>query len=163
MDSKDLKTSDACDVREALDVFEARRRVRELCSRVGFSHHVALELELVASELCTNILKYGIRGSLRFRHAREADGAAFFEIVAHDEGPQFHDLSSALRDGHDDRGPIDPGAVIRRGGLGTGLGTIVRLTHSLSVEPESVGKRIIVRRYATEPPRARSDEPASDD
>ncbi|NUO49312.1 MAG: hypothetical protein HOV80_10695 [Polyangiaceae bacterium] len=157
-----MSSSDACDVREALDVFEARRRVRELCLRVGFSHHVALELELVASELCTNILKYGVRGALELRHARDTDGAAFVEIVARDEGPQFHDLASALRDGYDDRGPIDPGAVSRRGGLGTGLGTVVRLTHSLSVEPERVGKRITVRRYASQPPPARVDDRADE-
>lgn len=143
---------DACDVRESLDVFEARRRVRELCGRVGFPHQATLELELVVSELCTNILKYGVRGSLRLRHERDPDQGPFIEIVARDEGPPFHDLSSALLDGHDDRGPIDPGMMSRRGGLGTGLGTVVRFTHTLSVEAEpDVGKRITVRRYASQP------------
>jgi anti-sigma regulatory factor (Ser/Thr protein kinase) len=145
---------DACDVREALDVFDARRRVRQLCGRVGFPHQAGRELELVASELCTNILKYGIRGSLRLRHLRDPHRGEFIEVVAEDEGPQFHDLESALADGCDDRGPIDPAAFTRRRGLGTGLGTVVRFTHALSVEPAPVGKRITVRRYASEPPPA---------
>jgi anti-sigma regulatory factor (Ser/Thr protein kinase) len=148
---------ETCEVREALDVFHARRRVRELCSSVGFPRQAALELELVASELCTNILKYGVRGSLHVRHACDPDRGVFVEIVARDEGPPFHDLESALRDGCDDRGPIDPGALTRRGGLGTGLGTVMRFTHTLTVDEDpmshrvSQGKRITVRRYACQP------------
>jgi anti-sigma regulatory factor (Ser/Thr protein kinase) len=142
-----------CDVREPLDVFDARRRVRELCSDVGFPHFAGLELELVASELCTNILKYGVRGSLAWRHAHDAELGAFIELVARDEGPPFFDLASALKDGCDDRGPIDAVTLTRRGGLATGLGTVVRFTHSFSVDPEPGGKRITVRRYAVGPPR----------
>jgi anti-sigma regulatory factor (Ser/Thr protein kinase) len=140
----------ACEVRESVDVFEARRRLRVLCDRIGFSRHVSLELALVASELCTNILKYGVRGSIDMRRVHDPVHGVGVELVASDEGPQFHDLSSALRDGYDDRGRIGAAALIRRGGLGRGLGTVVRFTDSLRVEPESVGKRIVVRRYRRE-------------
>ncbi|NUP08209.1 MAG: hypothetical protein HOW73_19340 [Polyangiaceae bacterium] len=143
---------DACDVREPLDVFDARRRVRQLCESIGFPKQAGRELELVASELCTNILKYGVRGNLRLRHIRDPRRGVGIEVVAQDEGPPFHDLSIALADGCDDRGPIDAAAFARRSGLGTGLGTIVRFTHALSVEQAPVGKRITVRRYASEPP-----------
>ena len=68
-------------------------------------------------------------------------------IIAHDEGPPFHDLSLALRDGWNDRGPIDPVALFKRGGLGAGLGAIVRLTDSFEVRSRPKGKEIRVVRY----------------
>lgn len=151
---------ETCPVREHLDVYSARRRVRELGERAGFPHQAQLELEIVASELCTNILKYGLRGSLRARSGHDPERGPFIEVVAQDEGPPFHDLASAIRDGCDDRGPIDPNDVGRRSGLGAGLGAIVRFTHTFAVEPEAVGKKVIVRRYAREPlvaSRAKAD------
>jgi anti-sigma regulatory factor (Ser/Thr protein kinase) len=69
------------------------------------------------------------------------------EVVARDQGPPFRDLGIALRDGCDDRGPIDAALLGRRQGLGSGLGAVARFTHALSVEAEPNGKRIIVTRY----------------
>jgi anti-sigma regulatory factor (Ser/Thr protein kinase) len=139
----------AYEVRDPIDVYEVRRRARVLCDGLGFSHHACLELALVVSELATNILKYGVRGSIDVRAIRDVVRGRGVELVARDEGPAFRDVSSALLDGHDDRGPIDPGAWARRRGLGTGLGAVVRLTHHLHVEPGPIGKRIVVRRYLT--------------
>jgi hypothetical protein len=68
-------------------------------------------------------------------------------LVASDCGPAFRDLNSALRDGYDDSGPIDPIHMLRRNGIGGGLGAIVRFTHSFSVETTANGKQIRVARY----------------
>ena len=134
-------------VREPIDIYEVRRRVQFVGGQAGFSRHDCLELALVASELSTNILKYGVRGDIDVRVIRDTERGVGLELVAHDEGPPFRDLESALKDGCDDSGPIDAATLIQRGGLAAGLGAVVRFTHELRVETEPIGKRIIVRRY----------------
>jgi hypothetical protein len=56
-------------------------------------------------------------------------------------------LATALQDGCDDRGPIDPMQLLTRQGIGGGLGAVLRLTHHFKVEPLADGKEIIVERY----------------
>jgi len=41
---------------------------------------------------------------------------------------------------------------LHRKGIGAGMGAVLRLTHSLAVEPLADGKRIVVERYL-KPPR----------
>jgi anti-sigma regulatory factor (Ser/Thr protein kinase) len=135
------------EVREELDVYDARRGVTALGARLGFPRLVCIELAIVVSELCTNILKYGVRGSIEMRGIRDDRRGLGVEVVARDQGPPFRDLGKALCDGCDDRGPIDAALLGRRQGLGSGLGAVARFTHALSVEPEPNGKRIVVRRY----------------
>ena len=136
-------------VSEPLDIYQARREVQVLAARLGFAPTVGHELALVVSELCTNILKYGIRGSIDLRSIRDPAHGVGIEVVARDEGPPFHDFALALLDGHDDQGPVDASTLMARGGLASGLGAVRRLTDVLLVEPESAGKRVIARRFRT--------------
>jgi anti-sigma regulatory factor (Ser/Thr protein kinase) len=109
-------------------------------------------LAIVVSELTSNILKYGIRGSLRFERIESAEHGLGVRVVARDIGPPFRNLEMALRDGYDDHGPIDPGSLLRRGGLGAGLGAIVRLTDGFEVESVTpTGKEVRVVRYRKRP------------
>ncbi|HKO91966.1 MAG TPA: hypothetical protein VJU61_12475, partial [Polyangiaceae bacterium] len=87
-------------------------------------------------------------GSLTFRplDARGANGRGV-SVVARDYGPQFHDLTTALQDGCDDRGPLDPMLLFQRQGIGGGLGAVLRMTHSFHVQPLADGKEIVVERY----------------
>ena len=133
------------DVRHPADLYEPRRAVRALAETAGFTRHDGQELAIVISELVSNILKYGVRGSIELESLAGAD--AGIHIVARDEGPAFHDLELALRDGFNDRGPIDPVSLFKRGGLGAGLGAIVRLTDTFRVEQLPRGKAIHVVRY----------------
>ena len=146
-------------VREALDVYALREAVGKLALELGFQRRERAELLIVVSELCTNIVKYGVRGSLELeRHVDLIQGVGI-AITASDIGPAFHDLKLALQDGYDDRGPIDPGALMKRGGLGIGLGAVRRLTDLLTVEYNSEGKSIRVVRYLRRPPRKSSLPP----
>jgi anti-sigma regulatory factor (Ser/Thr protein kinase) len=146
-------------VREALDVYSLREAVGKLALELGFQQRERAELLIVASELCTNIVKYGVRGSLELeRHVDPVQGVGIV-IVAHDIGPAFRDLQMALKDGCDDQGPIDPGALMRRGGLGIGLGAVKRLTDLLTVEYSTEGKAIRVIRYLRRPLRKASLPP----
>jgi anti-sigma regulatory factor (Ser/Thr protein kinase) len=77
--------------------------------------------------------------------AMRAAGAAevTITVVARDVGPPIRDLPTAMLDGHDDRGPIDPATLVHRGGLGTGLGAVARLADRLEIRQEGGGKQII--------------------
>ena|ERR1041385_3709540 len=134
------------EVRDWVDVLYVQRRVHVFAGEVGFASRERSELAIVASELASNILKYGVRGSLEVDRITDATGTGV-TLVASDCGPPFHDLSAALRDGWNDRGPIDPFDMLKRKGIGGGLGAICRLTHSFRVDPGAPGKKVHVVRY----------------
>jgi anti-sigma regulatory factor (Ser/Thr protein kinase) len=146
-------------VREALDVYALREAVGKLALELGFQRRERAELLIVVSELCSNIVKYGVRGWLDLERHHDAVLGVGIAIAAHDVGPAFRDLEMALRDGCDDRGPIDPGVLMKRGGLGIGLGAVRRLTDVLTVDYEQEGKAIRVIRYLRRPPRKPSLPP----
>ena len=135
------------EIREAIDLYAPRQRVKDVCQSLGFSRNDCHELAIVVSELASNILKYGIRGSISIEDIVDATRGTGVLVIARDHGRPFHDLQLALRDGYDDKGPIDPATLLKRGGLGTGLGAVVRLSDSFAVEPLTVGKTIRVIRY----------------
>jgi anti-sigma regulatory factor (Ser/Thr protein kinase) len=139
-----------CVVREWVDLFQVQRCLAEKARVVGFSRRECSELAIVGSELASNILKYGIRGTIEMSRIEDANGVGLL-LVASDCGPPFHDLESALKDGWSDQGPINPVEMLRRRGIGGGLGAIVRLSHSFAVEPGAAGKKIHVRRYLRRP------------
>lgn len=127
------------DVRESVDVYAVQRGARAHALAMGFSLREAGELVLVASELATNILKYGKRGWIALCTERGARGVSFV-VEARDFGPPFHDFDTALKDRHDDRGPINPDTRKISQGLGVGLGTVVRLTDRVEHVPLADGK-----------------------
>ena len=142
-------------VRDAVDLYGPRRAVREFGATLGFSRSECQELAIVVSELTSNILKYGVRGTIELERWSNDDHGPGMLIVARDIGPQFRNLDMALRDGCDDRGPIDPMILLRRGGLGTGLGAVLRLTDSFQVASAQDGKEIRVVRYRRRPRKSR--------
>lgn len=134
-------------VRDPLDVYAPRQAVLDLAPKLGFSRNDAQELAIVISELASNIVKYGIRGSIEIDSHHDPEHGPGMRIVARDIGPPFRNLEMALQDGCDDTGPIDPARLLKRGGLGIGLGAVVRFTDSLTVEHATGGKEIRVIRY----------------
>lgn len=136
-------------VRDSLDVYAPRQAVLVLAEEQGFSRWDAKELAIVVSELASNIVKYGVRGSIELDALVDPARGAGVSVVAHDVGPPFHDLQMALRDGCDDRGPIDPAQLLKRAGLGIGLGAVVRFTDTFDVQQHATGKSIRVVRYKT--------------
>jgi anti-sigma regulatory factor (Ser/Thr protein kinase) len=133
-------------IKDRLDLFQLQRATKQFASQLGFDRRACEELAIVASELSSNVLKYGKSGTLELSEMMDAAGKAMV-IAARDAGPPFRNLETALKDGHDDNGPIDPATLASRGGLGTGLGAVVRLSHDFRVEPEPTGKRVVAIRY----------------
>ncbi|MBZ0232593.1 MAG: ATP-binding protein [Deltaproteobacteria bacterium] len=139
-------------VRDPLDVFVARWAVLRLAREIGFSTTAGHELAIVVSELSTNILKYGVRGEIELRRVEDHAAGVGITIVAHDEGPPLASLEAAMRDGWGDRGPIDP-AILRRGGIGAGLGAVERLTDRFEYLPDGARKAFRVTRFLHRPRR----------
>jgi serine/threonine-protein kinase RsbT len=143
-------------VREELDVFDLRQATRSFAATLGFSPVACGELAIVVSELGTNILKYGRRGAVTLEATRDPARGVGLRISAEDEGPGIDDFEMALRDGHETSGPIDPAKFLRRPGIGSGLGAVLRLSDDLVYENTTERKRLLVTRYVRRTRRAAS-------
>ena len=139
-------------------MYGARTAVRSYAAALGFGRTIQSELVIVVSELASNILKYGVRGEIVFRRVTDDSNRPGIEILARDMGPPIKDFESAVRDGWTDGAPIDPAKLLRRRGIGAGLGAVLRLTDSVSYERTPHGKvisarRIVRRMSSLRPPR----------
>lgn len=134
------------EVRDFVDVLHVQTLIKRFAATLGFSSRECSELAIVASELSSNILKYGPPGSIELEAITEAGGTGI-QVIAHDHGPPFKNLDLAVQDGWDDAGPIDPLSIFRRKGMGGGLGAVVRLTHRMTVIPAAQGKSVVAVRY----------------
>lgn len=130
------------------DVAVARQQAQRFARGLGFGPRRVAEIAIVVSELASNIVKYGVRGDITLSPGEPGEAASSgrrsMTVVARDVGPPIHDLELAFQDGFDDRGPIDPAILARRGGLGTGLGAIARLADRFEVQQGEEGKEITV-------------------
>jgi anti-sigma regulatory factor (Ser/Thr protein kinase) len=120
-------------------------QARRLARLFGLDDKRAAEIAIVASELASNIAKHGIRGDLTIILDDDTPPRGALTLLARDVGPPIKDLRSATTDGWDDKGPIDPALLLHRGGLGTGLGAILRLSDRFDYQELPEGKEITVR------------------
>ncbi len=121
------------------DAVVASSQAGRLARDSGMGSRRAMELAIVVSELASNIAKHGVQGEIVLTfHATQGE----VSVEARDVGPPIHDLELAMTDGCDDRGPIDPALFLHRGGLGTGLGAVVRFADRVEYRQEENGKTI---------------------
>ncbi len=141
-------------VKDAFDVYAPRQAAYALARELGFASKECQELAIVVSELASNIVKYGVRGSIELEVVSDALRGCGILILARDRGPAFRNLAMALQDGCDDDGPIDPAKLLTRRGLGIGLGAVARLSDSFEVEQVKGEKRIRAIKYLKRPTRS---------
>jgi serine/threonine-protein kinase RsbT len=134
-----------------IDVLAAREAARRMADALGMPPLMVHEMCIVASELAWNVIKHGGGGHICFEPVEDFERGTGLRIVAFDAGPPIYDMEMAMRDGCDDRGPIDPATLLRRGGIGGGLGAVARLTDVIRHEPLPKGKRIEAVRYLRRP------------
>jgi anti-sigma regulatory factor (Ser/Thr protein kinase) len=109
------------EVTEQSQVAEVRRVVAELAAAQGMSSTEAGRCALVATEACTNLVKYGKHGSVTVDTFSEW-GVSGIQLVAADKGPGFSNFLASARDG-----------VSTGGSLGIGLGGIMRASDLFEV------------------------------
>lgn len=136
-----------CHIGHPADVITVQITARRCAVSLGFGRRESEEIAIVATELATNILKHGIRGSIRFEIVTDPLRGAGLEVIARDYGPPFRNFEEAARDGCDDDGPIDPARVPRRGGSGIGLGAVQRFSDAVRCEPRPNGKEVLAVRF----------------
>lgn len=120
-------------------------RARRLAREFGLGSRRADELAIVVSELASNIVKHGIRGEIVLTLDPDAPPHGEIAVEARDVGPPIRDFQLAATDHYDDQGPINPALILRRGGLGTGLGAVVRFADRVEYREEAGAKTITAR------------------
>lgn len=96
-------------------VAEVRRAVALIGHSVGLAADFVAQVSLITTELCTNILKYAVRGAVTLT-THDIDGVVHgLDVVAIDKGPGIANVEAASRDGYS-----------TGGSLGLGLGTVRR-------------------------------------
>ena len=127
------------------DVVLASHGAREWAEAQGLGHRRSTELAIVVAELASNIVKHAERGEVALTCEPGTPPRGELVVEARDAGPPIRDLAVALVDGCDDRGPIDPAALLARGGLGTGLGAVARLADAFDCRQDGTGKALTAR------------------
>jgi anti-sigma regulatory factor (Ser/Thr protein kinase) len=131
-------------VAEASGAAEARRRAEALAGRLGFGDDDRSRAAIVASELATNVVKYGGGGEVLLA-AYEDDTGAGLEILALDRGPGMADPGACLDDGYS-----------TGGSAGTGLGAVRRLSQAFDLYSAPGRGTAIVARLEARPARRRA-------
>ncbi|MGI4802111.1 MAG: SpoIIE family protein phosphatase [Janthinobacterium lividum] len=124
----------AIEVTESSQVAEARRAAVSQAHGQGFGEQDAGRVAIVATELATNLVKYGGGGALVIGSFDDKTGSGI-ECLALDRGAGMQDVEAAMRDGHS-----------ASGSLGMGLGAVRRASAVLDVysQPGS-GTAILAR------------------
>ena len=106
------------EVKEKSYVAFIKREIRNAALAASFSVTRAGMVDLIVSELASNVVKHAGHGEILYRFSEE-NGSATFEILALDNGPGISDISRAMQDG-----------VTTTGTLGQGLGALKRLSNN---------------------------------
>ncbi|MGX9981631.1 SpoIIE family protein phosphatase [Methylobacterium fujisawaense] len=108
-------------VTEASRVAEARRCAVTMAQGLGFDETAAGRVAIVATELATNLVKYGNAGEILVGTFEDETGTGV-EILALDRGAGLANVDEALRDGHS-----------TGGSAGTGLGAVRRQSQAFDI------------------------------
>ena len=98
-----------------------KRELHNYLTQTGYSSTRTGEIDIVVSELTSNIIKHGECGELLYRMAGE-DGCRYLELFAIDNGAGHADIQRMIRDGASSANT-----------LGHGLGSISRLSDSFQI------------------------------
>lgn len=102
-------------------VAEVRRAAEKMANEEGLDDSSKANVSLVATEICTNIIKHARRGEI-FLSALAEHSDAGVEILAVDRGPGMSDVETCLADGYSSTNTS-----------GTGLGAIMRRSSEFDV------------------------------
>lgn len=118
----------------------AARRLAGSCARQqGFPPLLEHQVELVATEMATNLVKYATQGRLLVS-APDHFGERSVELLSLDAGPGMGDIGTHLVDGSS-----------TGGSLGGGLGAMARLSDVFDIYSERPGGTAVMARFAREP------------
>lgn len=126
------------DVNDPSSVSQVRRAVLGGATDLGLAEKEAGRAGLLATEMCTNLLKHAGGGEFVFAPL-PADGPAGIDLLALDRGPGIRDMERCLRDGYS-----------TAGSPGTGLGAIRRQSQAFDVFAQPDGGSVVHARILAE-------------
>src|SRR5689334_15920239 len=94
-----------------------KREIHTTVLQARFSQRQVGEIDIIVSEISSNMVKHANGGELLYRCFNTGDNDSIFEIIAIDSGPGIPDTVRMAKDG-----------VSTVGTLGHGLGSISRLS-----------------------------------
>jgi anti-sigma regulatory factor (Ser/Thr protein kinase) len=98
-----------------------KREIHNEVVRGTFTESRAGEIDIIVSEICSNIIKHAGSGDIFYR-VQSHGGDTTFEIISIDQGPGIADVARMMRDG-----------VSTASTLGHGLGAIDRLSNVFNI------------------------------
>ena len=116
------------------DIVVAGRMAETMASAIGFDDRVSGEIELVARELASNLVKHAHGGTLAFTKFSENEQTGI-QIESKDSGPGIADIEQAVADGFS-----------TTGSLGCGLGAVNRLMDDFHIASNHGGTCITCKR-----------------
>lgn len=120
----------------AQDIVDARRRAREMASRIGFSRCDATLIATAISEVARNAVEYANGGEIVLTSIEEGMKKGL-KIVVEDSGPGIADVPTVMRDGYS-----------TGNGLGIGLPGARRLVDAFEVRSElGSGTTVIMKKW----------------
>jgi len=113
----------------------AKREIHLWAGKCRFTASQLGEIDIIVSELCSNLVKHASGGELLVRITPNTPDIDLFEILCIDRGKGFDDASKMMRDGFSTTQT-----------LGHGLGSLARLSDSFQIFSKSGSGTIL---YAT--------------
>lgn len=107
--------------------------------RLVFNEQRTGEIDIVVSEMVSNIIKHAHRGELLYRLSNEGD-LPVFEVIGIDNGPGISDVSHAMKDG-----------ISTKNTLGQGLGSIMRLSNTAQLYSQQAWGTIVYAKLYADP------------
>ncbi len=116
-----------------------KREIHTKAVSAGFSERRVGEIDIVVSEICTNIIIHGGGGEILVRLIEEK-GIQGIELISIDSGPGMSDVNKMMTDG-----------VSTKNTLGQGLGAIKRLSDFMQVYSQKDWGTVLLARIYNEP------------
>lgn len=121
-------------------IADARRRIGQLAVSLGFNDTRRGKIEIIASELSTNLNLHARGGYLLVRSHGLDEG---IEIMAVDRGPGMANVQECMRDGYSTAGTA-----------GNGLGAVRRLAQTFDIFSQpGIGTVVLAQMFKSETPK----------
>jgi anti-sigma regulatory factor (Ser/Thr protein kinase) len=115
-----------------------KREIHNEILKSTFSEGRAGEIDIIVSEICSNLIKHAGSGEILYRVQAEKEDTTF-EILSIDQGPGIADVARMMRDG-----------VSTTSTLGHGLGAIERLSNTFNIYSLADWGTIVYSKVATQ-------------
>lgn len=133
-------------IHDSSAIAHARRGVNALAAAAGFDDEDAGRAALIATEICSNLLKHGGGGECMVQAIGAAEHPGL-ELLGLDQGPGMLDVARCLKDGFS-----------TGGSPGTGLGAIERIADQFDIysQPDK-GTAVLAQLWPANAPRHVAD------